>query len=270
MIDQFAPYMNASALSRYRADVATLQRGTSGIDAVYRQQHVAVNRFPLLDSYRRQSTAILNRASGLLHLVSAAEPGYQRVEGIGGFDRLPFLIVLAGIVAISGGCVLLAGSVGRARTAAVLVVLTSVAVAGYPFVGGLYGGASAGHRMLDSLAPVMTPGEVRHLQSDFVVLVEAVGELETGFRGVARPGAAETDVVALVDKWPAISSDLASLVGVIEDNLGNFKALETLDAITRDVGISGLAAFPWVLVGAGTLSAGLAIAAWPYGRKENS
>ena len=270
MIDQFAPYMAPSALARYRADVATLQRGTSGIDSVYREQRVAADRFPLLDNYRGQSKAILGRASGLLDLVSATEPDYRRVDQIGGFDRLPFLIVVAGIVAICGGCVLLVSSVGRARSAAVLVVLTSVAVAIYPFVGGLYGGASAGNRMLSSLGPVMKPAEVRHLQSDFVVLVEAVGELETSFRSISASRTAATDMATLVERWPMVSSDLASLVGVIEDNLGNFNALESLDALTRGVGVPGLVAFPWILVGAGTVSAGLAIAAFPRNRRTQS
>jgi hypothetical protein len=268
MIDQFAPYMNANSLLRYRADLETLRHGTSGIDSVYRDRNVPIGRFPLLDDYRLQSTAILDRASGLLGLVSATEPDYQRVSEIGGFDRMPFLIVVGGIVAICGGCVLLAGSAAHARTAALLVVLTSAAFVSYPFVGGLYGGASAGHRMLHSLAPVMTSGEVRQLQSDFVVLVEAVGELETTFRGVAQPGAAATEVATLVGKWPMISSDLASLVGVIDDNLGNFNALENLDALTRGFGVSGLVAFPWLLVGVGAVSSGLAVAAWPHTRKE--
>jgi hypothetical protein len=122
--------------------------------------------------------------------------------------------------------------------------------------------------MLHSLAPVMTQGEVRKLQGDFVVLVEAVGELETTFRGVAPPGPDATDVAALVDRWPTVSSDLASLVGVIEDNIGNFDALENLDALTHGMGVPGLVAFPWVLLGAGTLSVGFCIAARPRSRKE--
>ena len=39
---------------------------------------------------------------------------YQQVAQIGGFDRIPFLMVACGIVAIYGGCVLL---VGRPRSA---------------------------------------------------------------------------------------------------------------------------------------------------------
>jgi hypothetical protein len=268
MIDQFAPYMESSALSRYGADLETLRRGTSGLDMVYRQQGIAAGRFPLLDDFRLQSTAIMTRASDLLGLVSATEPDYVRVSEIGGFDRMPFLVVLGGIVAIFGGSLLLAGSAGRARTAAVLVLLVSTAFAAYPLVGGLNGGASAGNRMLHSMAPVMTSGEVRKLQSDFVVLVEAVGEMETSFRGVARPGPDGSDVTALVDKWPTVSSDLASLVGVIENNLGNFDALESMNTLTRGIGVPGLLAFPWLLLGTGTLTAGLALAAWPRGRKE--
>jgi hypothetical protein len=268
MIDQFAPYMETSALSRYRADLGTLQRGTSGVDAIYRQEDVATGRFPLLDDYRSQSTAIQNRASGLLDLVTAAEPDYRRVADIGGFDRIPFLIVAGGVVAIYGGCMLLEGRASRARAAAGLLVLTSAALVASPLMSGLYGGAAAGHRMLQSLAPVMRPGEVRQLQSDFVVLVEAVGELDTSFRSVPQHGVAAADVAALVDDWPLVSSDLASLVGVIENNIGNFDALGNLDAFTHALGVSGLSAFPWLLVGAGVTSAGLSVAATPRRGKE--
>jgi hypothetical protein len=268
MIDQFAPYMKASALSRYRADLGILQRGTSGVDATYRQEDVTAGRFPLLDDYRSQSTAIEDRASGLLDLVTAAEPDYRRVANIGGFDRIPFLIVAGGVAAIYGGCVLLGGRASRARATVLLVVLTSTALAASPFMSGLYGGATAGHRMLQSLAPVMRPGEVRQLQSDFVVLVEAVGELDTSFRSVPQHGVAATDVAALVDKWPMVSSDLASLVGVIEDNIGNFDALGNLDAFTHALGVSGLSAFPWLLVSVGLASGGLSVAARPRRVKE--
>jgi hypothetical protein len=268
MINQFAPYMEANSLSRYRADLGILQRGTSGIDAIYHHEDVAPGRFPLLDDYRIQSTAIQDRASGLLDLVTAAEPDYRRVADIGGFDRIPFLIVAGGVVAIYGGCVLLSGAAGRAKATAVLVVLTSTALAASPFMSGLDGGATPGHRMLQSLAPVMRPGEVRQLQSDFVVLVEAVGELDTSFRGVPQHGVAATDVAALVDNWPLVSSDLASLVGVIEDNIGNFDALGKLDAFTNTLGVSGLSVFPWLLVSAGVASAGLSVAARPRRGKE--
>jgi hypothetical protein len=116
----------------------------------------------------------------------------------------------------------------------------------------------------------MTPDQVRHLQDDFIVLVNADGDLSTTFRSVPRSGQSAGAVNTLVKRWPGISSDLASLVGVINDNIGNFNALENLDALPRGVGLSGLEAFPWLLVGIGVVSAGLAVAALPRRGKESS
>jgi len=124
--------------------------------------------------------------------------------------------------------------------------------------------------MVHSLAPVMTPHQVRQLQDDFIVLVNADGELSTTFRNVPRPGQSATDIDTLVKRWPGISSDLASLVGVINDNINNFNALEDLDGLTRGAGLSGLEAFPWLLVWIGVASAGLAVAALPRRGKESS
>src|SRR5690606_34743135 len=112
-------------------------------------------------------------------------------------------------------------------------------------------------------APVMTAEESRALQTDFVVLVHAVGELDTTFREVPRVEAAAPAIDDLVSSWPQVSSDLAELVGTLTDNLDNFTDLEDLDGLP-----GGLGGLPWLLVGLGVLSAGLAVAAWPHRTKE--
>ncbi len=56
-----------------------------------------------------------------------------------------------------------------------------------------------------------------------------------------------------------VSSDLATLVGALNDNIDNYEDLDALDGISRGVGVSGLAALPWALVGIGALSAACAI-----------
>lgn len=268
MIDRFAPHMDPDALARYGSDVETLRRGAASVEAVYLGQRIRAGAFPGIDVYRRQSEAIDARAQQLLDRVAAAEPDYRRVAAIGGFDRIPFLIVVGGIVAVYGGFVLLTGGRRRARAAAALVVLASGALALYPFLSGLDRGAVAGQRMLHAFTPLMTRGEVRQLQSDFVVLVTAVGEMDTSFRPVAGSGPAASGITAVDQGWPRISSDLASLVGVVNDDIGNFQALGDLDRLPRHVGLPGLTAFPWILVGIGTACAGLAAAAWPRPRKE--
>jgi hypothetical protein len=268
MIDQFAPYMDTNTLARYDADIATLRNGAAGVNATYAKQHVATGKFPGLDDYRNQSAAIDARAASLLRQVTASQPDYQKVASIGGFDRIPYLIVISGIVAVYGGCVLRFGARRRTRSTALLVVAASAAVALYPFISNFENGASAGRRMVKALSPVMTTGQVRHLQDNFIVLVTAVGELDTTFNTVPQTGAAATEVHALVKQWPAISSDLASLVGTINDNIGNFNALKRLDSLTSGVGVSGLEAFPWMLVGIGAISATLSVAGLPRRKKE--
>ena len=268
LIDEFAPHLEADALARYDTDLEILRRGAAGVDAVAIQQGVADGQFPGIDEYRRRSAEIDGRAADLLDRVAGAEPDYRKVAGVGGFDRVPFLFVLGGIAAVYGACVLLGGTRSRARGAAAVVVLASVALVAYPLLSDLPSGTRAGERMLNTLEPVMTPHQVRQLQLDFVVLVTAVGELDTGFRSVAQTGPAAADVATLVDEWPTVSSDLATLVGTLNDNLDNYGDLDDLDGITRGVGVSGLAALPWALVGLGLLSAAGAIAAVPRRQKE--
>ncbi|HEY1826641.1 MAG TPA: hypothetical protein VGF87_01400 [Acidimicrobiales bacterium] len=268
MVNAFAPHMQPGAIARYDREIRTLRDAAAGVDAVYRSEHVPAGEFPGLDQFRRESAAIVGRSSELVARVRATEPQYEQVDQIGGFDRIPFLMVAAGIVAIYGGCVLLVGRRSQARSVVLLVVLAGVAVAAYPFVSNLSEGASAGQQMLRSLAPVMTPHKVHQLQDDFIVLVNTDGELDTTFRAVPQRGRAATEVSAMVGDWPKLSSDFASLVGTINDNIGNFNALDGLDSFTRDVGLPGMGAFPWVLVSVGVVMAGLAITALPRRRKE--
>jgi len=268
MIDQFAPHMEPDARARYGTDLQTLRRAATAVDTIYAEQAVPRGRFPGLDVYRDRANAINAHATSLLDRVNRTEPDYRRIANIGGFDRIPFLIVLYGIVLIYAGCVLLGGSGGRARAAVGLIVVASVALAAYPFVSDLHGGTKAGQRMLHGFAPMMTHAEVRQLQGDFVVLVTADGELDTGFRAVPQTGQAAADVTALINGWPGISSDLASLVGAVNDNIQNFNALDDLDSLMRHAGTSGLASFAWLLVGLALAGAALSVAAVPRRRKE--
>jgi hypothetical protein len=266
LIDAFAPHLSDDALDRYDADLATLRRGAAAIDVVYRQHRVPAGRFPGIDEYRAQAPAIDGRGTGLLTRIRDAEPDYRRVAAIGGFDRVPFLVVAAGLAMAYAGAVLLRGR--RAGGAVLLALAASVALIGYPFVSELPRGGRAGERLQHALAPVMSTATVRREQQDFVVLVHAVGELDTAFRAVPRAGKPGKALDALVRAWPTISSDLAGLVGAINDNLANDRALADLDDLTRGVGVSGLVALPWLLAGAGAFGSVAALAALPRRGRE--
>lgn len=261
MIDEFAPHLEPDPLARYAEDLEIIRRGASGVEAVYAQQGVPAGAFPGIDAYRPQAAEIDERASSLLARIEATEPDYRDVADIGGFDRVPFLIVLAGVVALYGGGVLLKGGRGRAPFAAGVVVAASVALATYPFVSKLPQGARAGEQMLERLEPVMTPAYVRELQNDFVLMVHAVGQLDTAFRAVPQSGQAGADIARLVEAWPRVSSDLAELVGTMNDNIDNFDDMNALPALRT---------MPWVLVAVGAFIAASAFAALPRRIKETT
>jgi hypothetical protein len=270
LLDEFEPHLEVDALARYDGDLAVLRAGAAGIDAVYAEQGIEPGRFVGIDAYRTQASAIDERASALLDTVGGAEPDYRRVADVGGFDRVPFLVVAGGLVATYAGCVLLWGRRDRARPVVGLAVLASAAIIASPFLTDLPSGARAGEHMLQDLEPVMTPEQVRQLQLDFVAIVHAVGELDTTFREVPQGAAPATAIAALVDQWPNISSDLASLTGAINDNIDNYRALDDIDGVTRGIGLSGMAALPWLLVGIGVAGAGLAVAALPRRTQEGA
>lgn len=265
MLDEFAPHLEVDALARYNNDITLLRTGAAAVDTIYAQGNVKLGEFPGIDDYRARSTEINDRAAALLAQIGGAEPDYRRVADIGGFDRVPFMLVLAGLVALYGGGVLWRGGRGRAPFAAGLVVVASIALVAYPFVSNLPRGTRAGERMLQQLDPVMTKAEVRTLQLDFVAMVHAVGLLDTGFRRVPQPGQAGTDIATLVEKWPTVSSAFAELVGTMNDNVDNFNDLKDLNEAP-----GGLSAMPWLLVGLGVVTAGCAIAAVPRRQKETS
>ncbi|MCW2784776.1 MAG: hypothetical protein JWP74_1293 [Marmoricola sp.] len=270
MIDAFAPYITLDSLDQYDGDLRTLSSGVKSVDAVYADQKIPAAKYPGVTAYRTDGPAIDRRATTLLTRIRAAQPDYQRVSDIGGFDRIPFLLVLCGLALAHAGAVLLGGRRQRAGGAVVLALAAAVVLIAYPLVGSLPAGTRAGERLQHALAPVMTRATVRQEQDDFVVLVQAVGELDTAFRAEPRTPQAHAQLNTLVKAWPRISSDLASLVGTINDNLTDYQALSDLDATTSDVGVSGLKALPWFLVGVGAVSAlaaGAALASQKRPRK---
>ena len=267
MINEFSPYLSPDALARYHSDVAVMRNGAAGVNATYARDRIPAGRFPGLDTLRVQAASIDDRADGLLTRVEAARPDYEAVAHVGGLDRIPFLIVACGAVAAYGGCVLRFGERRRAGGAVALVLAASIAVAAYPFVSNFDSGAGRGRSMLSALAPVMNAGQVRQLQQDFIVLVTGVGELDTTFAAVHATGPAAAEIHTLIQQWPTVSSDFASLTGTIEDNLANFRALRSLDSLTSGIGVSGLATFPWLLVGIGAASSVVAVGSLPRRRR---
>src|SRR5690349_11571095 len=240
MIDSFEPHLQLDALDQYDGDLRSVRTGATALNTVYAQQRIPAGKYPGLDTFHARSAAIDARATALLTRIRAAEPDYREVSSIGGFDRVPFLLVASGIALAWAGGTLLGGQRRRAGGAVVLALVAATALIAYPLLVDLPRGTRAGDHLRDALAPVMTTATVQQEQRDFVVLVHAVGELDTEFRGVPDGAAQRRDLAALDAAWPQVSSDLAGLVGAINDNLTDYQAFDELGG--------GLVAMPWVLI----------------------
>lgn len=247
LLDEFAPHLSPDSLARYDADLVTLRAGAASAG----REDALTERLPGVAAWVEQADAVDARAQGLLDRVRAAGPDYRAAAAIDGFDRVPLLLASLGLAAVVAGVVLALGSEGR-RTPAVVTLVLAAAVAIYPAGSGLWGGADRTERLVTSLQPVMSRAQVVALQRDFVIVVQAVGELDATFRtaGVDLP----PEVAALVRSWPQISSDLADLVGTINDNLARYDALRALP---------NLALVPWGLLALGLGAAALTATALP-------
>ena len=73
MIDRFAPHMEADARD---GTVPTSRRCAwpVAVETIYAEQGVATGRFPGLDAYRREASAIDEHATSLLDLVIEPSP----------------------------------------------------------------------------------------------------------------------------------------------------------------------------------------------------
>ncbi|MFT4042719.1 MAG: hypothetical protein QM673_06100 [Gordonia sp. (in: high G+C Gram-positive bacteria)] len=260
MLDEFSPRLQAAQLDSYRDDVTLLRDAATGLSRVYAAQSIPSGAYPAIDDYRAQSPAILRRADDLLARITSGVPNYRRVAAIGGFDRIPLLLLAVGTALIIAGSTLLFGRSTHARRAWSAAGIAGLVLVAYPWVGGLVAAGNSGEQMLRTLAPVMTAANVRTLQNDFVVVVTAVGVLDTEFTKVHTTGTDGAAINALRTNWPRVSGDLADLVGTVNNNLDNYDALRALDAVSRPVGISGFVGLGWLLLTLGLLIALVAAA----------
>ncbi len=268
MIDRFQPHMTVDALTQTHSDLVALSAFSAGIKGELSSGELTSADAPLVVEFARQSDGIQARSSTLLDAVRNSRPDYQRLAAIRGLSFLPHVIAIAGIVLIVSATAILrtrrrggrgAGALGIALACAILIV--------HPFASGLAANAGAANRLVRSFRPIMTHEQVVDLQTDFVTIVGAMGEIDRGVldhRHTARVTPADARDAAAIsafrDRWQQVSSDFAGLIGVVNDDIGDFDRLAALNSL---VGGGTLAFLPWVevtvaiVVAVATLAAGI-------------
>lgn len=255
MIGEFDPYVQPERLDEFRGDLGLLERARVESQRVTGELRTPAGEYPLIETFGRQYPAINADLTAMLDQIDSGRPDFDQLKALQPLSLIPFVPLLAGsaLVLIGGWGIVRARRGASAWPVVALGAAVAVALIAVPLVGGQVTNTRAAGPLLDRFSTVLTEQQVRAVQSDFVVLVGAVGEMDSGGfadaaheRGIATPAIDE-----LGEQWQPMSSDFAGLIGTMNDNLQNYSGVAELDDKTRALGFGAFAALPWVLIGAG-------------------
>lgn len=263
MIGSFAPYQAQSSIESYRADLETLEEARGNILAL-RAHGQESGQYQRIDQFVSDYPGIRADMTEMIDAIDANRGNYDRLAALPPFGILPWLLALPGLVLV------LAGIFGyrRARDGkpAVfqrsLAALAGLVLIAVPASGGLFSAASAAQPLIDGFRPILTHEEVRTVQSYFVTLVAADGELNSRYTAAVRtayPDADLTGITALEFGWQPMTARFASLIGAMNDNVTNFDAVVALNNATKPFGFTAFRALGWFFLIPGVVALAVAL-----------
>lgn len=262
MIVAFEPYMQPAKLASYQRDVHQLDEGfTQGATkgAALLSPHVAAAAAqkrlqasaPELAQVNREWPQIDRRLAGLLSTIQANRTNYDAVAALPRFTLFPWFFVIPGALLILLAAAVLAspGAWGSVRWA---LVALGIGLAIAPLAFGMWTRAPKGADMVSAFRTVETRGLVTKVQNDFATITtgegalsgELVPALEARGLSSAQIDRALPAVVALEDRWIVILQNLTPLLGVMSNQVPNYKAVAALPSFN---------VFPWLFLIAGLL-----------------
>jgi hypothetical protein len=239
MISGFRPYMNDAKIDAFRTHLTTI--GAARDDASQLPPprigtgptSVFVRTWPAIDA----------DMSSMLDTMQANIGHYRGVAALPPFPLFPWFFVIPGV--------LIVGIAALMRRPAAALGALGVGLLLAPAVFQMFTRAPGGAAMIDDFRPFMTPAKVTRIQGYFLTIGGAEAELRRNIVPASSPGQLP-HVETLNRQWPAISADMAPMIGAMADNVDNFQAVAALPPF-------GL--FPWFFVAPGLLLIGLAFAA---------
>lgn len=252
MIADFRPFMTEETLTEFRGYLDEIGAARDEADA-----EIAADEYPQVATFVEQWGAIDADMSDMLDTIDANRGRFDGVSALPPFALFPWCFVIPGVLlVVVAGVSLRRTGTGRASLTVPLVVL-GVGLLLAPAVFQMFTRAPGGQAMIADFEPLMTRDRVTTIQSYFITIGAAEGQL----RNDAVPDALEADPSAsfpasqqLSEDWPAVVSDLSGMVGAMADNLDNYEGIAALPPF-------GL--FPWFFVVPGVAVVALALAARP-------
>jgi hypothetical protein len=271
MLEAFKPYMDGPRAGVLAADVATLDAGiaqasTTGerlqfprLDAA-RARTAAAAADPELALFSKQWTATDKRLHAVLDPIQANRGNYAAVAALPSFRLFGWFLLAPGVILIVLAATALAlPRLWRSLRWGMLAVGVVLVLA--PLALGMFERAPRGQRLVRAFATVETRGLVTALQDDFATLTigqsALTSELLPGVRHAGADQATVTRrlpaVLTLDRRWAPIVADLTPVLGVMSDNVANYRATADLPDFTI---FPWLFAIPGLLVAAVVLTAG--------------
>lgn len=266
MISAFAPHMQEARLAAYRSDVGVLQAGFSqaanrapSLLAPGRPASVAREQLqraaPQLAEFDQGWPASYARLSGLLATIESNRARYEAVAALPRFGALPWFFVVPGAMLALLGALAVARP-GRWRNLRWAVLAVAVLLIAAPTVTGMWSRARQGQEMVAAFRSIETRSLVTAVQNDFSSITtgegalsgELVPALEARGLSTARIDRAIPALASLEARWIAILQNLTPLIGVMNDNLGNYAAVASLPPFGT---------LPFIFAAAGLLAAAL-------------
>ncbi|WP_067826578.1 hypothetical protein [Nocardia inohanensis] len=273
MIDAFQPYVTQQRIDGYRDDLRVLEAARANVLALQANGQQP-GSFERVDRFVREYPGIQTDISGMLTAIDGNRDNYRKLSDTTSFGALPWLLTLPGLALLVAGGLGLRGAAHGKRGIAwyVVAALAGAGLLVVPSTGGLFQAAPAAQPLLDGFSPILTHDRVRVVQSYFVTLVAADGELNSRYVGAVRAAHPDADlagVTALESRWQPMTARFAGLVGVMNDNVGNFDAVVALNDSTTPLGFTAFRGLGWGFVIPGVLSLAIAAAGLRPGRSSS-
>jgi hypothetical protein len=254
MVKQFAPYMRTAHVVKLQGELTLLNDGFREARKLPEAASFARSQWPPVD--RRFQT--------VLSTIEAQHKNFGAVSSLPTLRLFPWFLVIPGaLLALLAAIPLAApGTWSRMRLGVgllgALLILAPVAL-------GLFGAGVQGSRMVSAFATVENSATATSLQQGFSSLVIGESDVATALpaaghaAAVARtryPAASRMDA-----RWVPILGDFTPLLGVMNNNLGNYRAVASLPDFET---------FPWLFVIPGLLALVIALAGLRPPRRRRS
>ncbi|HEV3056319.1 MAG TPA: prenyltransferase/squalene oxidase repeat-containing protein [Solirubrobacteraceae bacterium] len=269
MLAAFRSYMTSSRLDRLSDDISVLGAGVTAAGnngPALEFPHTPDSRAhfdaanPEVASFVTQWRSIHTDFTRLIDPMRGNRANYDAVEGLPSFDLFPWFLVIPGALVFLAGVVALLRPRTWSRTRWVAAAV-GIALVLAPLALGMFGTAAKGSQLIDAFSSIETTRTVTKIQNDFGQLAIGQGSLRTELPSGVADRIAPVEV--LNRRWIGILGDFTPMLGVMSNNVSNYRAVAGLPTFT---------AFPWLFAAPGLLALlialGGAFAAPPIRRRN--